>query len=214
MREVLGLRELGGEDPEADEVTAADDAGLPGGPGDAAAAGVVRGWRVRAAAGVVIALFAGVGYLLTVGRPAGEAGPGVARAPVAGPEGPAAPAGEGVEEAVRAALDAWARFADTGDVDALGAAFDRGGPQFARLRAEAPGVAAGPAAGAPYGFSATGMRVGPGSQENERVVVADVVVSRSGETDQRFAWELVMRRSEGRWRLWTVRERAASGGRP
>ena len=66
-----------------------------------------------------------------------------------------------------------------------------------------------PAAGAPYAFTATGMQVGAGSSAEERVVVADVVVSRAGESDQRFAWDLVMRQSEGRWRLWTVRERAS-----
>ena len=193
MREVLGLRELGGEDDEPGEV-------------------VARGEAV-AAAGVVIALFVGVGYMLTLGRPPGAERPSVVEAPAA------VPVSELVEDAARAALDAWARFADSGDVDHLEAVFDPGGPQFARLRTEAPGLAASPAAGAPYAFTATAMQVGAGSYEDERVVVADVVVSKVGEADRRFAWELVMRTSEGRWRLWTVRERAdldgaGPGGRP
>ena len=217
MREVLGLRELGGEDDEPGEVVARGEVERVGeGAGEPADVAVGEGgWRRRAAAGVVIALFVGVGYMLTVGRPPGAGRPDIAEAPAS----PAAPAEEPVEDAARAALDVWARFADTGDVDQLEVVFDRGGPQFARLRAEAAGVAARPAAGAPYAFTATGMQVGAGSHEDERIVAADVFVSRAGETDQRFSWELVMRKSEGRWRLWTVRERAAldaggSGGRP
>ena len=223
MREVLGLLELGGEDDEPGEVVARDAAVAVGeavATGDELADGAVavveRGWRVRAAAGVVIALFLGVGYMLTLGRPPGAASPGIAEAP---PRAPAGAAGESVEDAARAALDAWARFADTGDVDQLEAAFDPGGPQLAGLRAEAPGLAARRAAGAPYAFTANGMQVGPGRSADERVVIADVVVSRVGEADQRFAWELVMRREEDRWPLWTVRDRAAldgvgPGGRP
>ena len=209
MGEVLGLRELGGEDAEADEVGAPGEVVAPGDePADDDDAVGERGWRRWAAAGVVIALFLGVGYMMTAGRPSGAGRPGMAEAPGA----PAAPGVELVQEAVRAALDAWARFASTGDVDQLGVAFDRGGPQFARLRAEAAGLAGRPAGGGPYAFTATGMQFGPGSNEDERVVVADVVVSRPGETDQRFAWELVMRKGEGRWRLWTVRDRVAFGG--
>lgn len=203
MREVLGLRELGGEDDEAGEVVAPDEVVAAGDESvDAAVAVGERGWRRRAAAGVVIALFAGVGYMLTLGRPPGVGSTRTAQAP-------AVPVIEPVEEAARAALDAWARFANTGDVDQLGGVFDRGGPQFARLQAEAPVVGGRPAGGAPYAFTATAMKVAAGSSAEERVVVADVVVSRPGETDQRFAWELVMRKSEDRWRLWTVRERAS-----
>ena len=210
MREVLGLRELGGDD--AEEVVAPDDAERVGEPADVNVAVGERGWRRRAAAGVVVALFLGVGYMLTVGRPPGAGSRGIAEAPAAEPV-------ESVEDAAWAALDAWARFADTGDVDQLGVAFDRGGPQFSRLRAEVAGLAERPAGGAPYVFSATAMQVGAGINKDERVLVADVVVSRAGEADQRFAWELVLRKSEGRWRLWTVRDRSAvdglgPGGRP
>jgi hypothetical protein len=211
MREVLGLRELGGDDDEAGSDLVFGDAEQDAAAADGEAGGgaaVERGWRRRAAGGVVMALFIGVGYMLTLGRPPGAGSPGIAEAPPA----PAAPAGESVEEAATAALNAWARFADSGDVDQLGPAFDLAGPQYARLRAEAPVLAATPAGGAPYGFTATGIQVRPGGGDGERVVVADVVVSRPGETDQRFAWELVMRKSEGHWRLWTVRERTASGG--
>jgi hypothetical protein len=217
MREVLGLRELGGEDDGAGDVVAFDELLAPGDesadgpepPDDAVSA---AGWRRRTAAGVVIALFVGVGYMLTFGRPPGAGPPSVG--PDAG-QAPARPTSESVEDAARAALDAWARFADSGDVDHLGVAFDRGGPQFARLQSEARVLATRPAAGARYSFTATGLRVSPRGQDEERVVEADVVVSRAGETDQRFAWQLVMRNSEGQWRLWTVRDRVgADGGRP
>lgn len=116
------------------------------------------------------------------------------------------------EQAARAALDAWARFASTGDVAALRDTFDPAGPQLARLSAEAPSVAARAAGGPPYSFSATVLYITTGRNQDEQLVAADVVLSRAGKPDQRFAWELVLRRSgpDAGWLLWTVRDRAAA----
>ena len=93
--------------------------------------------------------------------------------------------------------------------------FDAGGPQFAQLAGEEVSPVAGP----PYRFDATRRPYLPGGRAGEQVVMADVVVSRPGEADQSFSWEIVMRQgADQSWRLWTVRDRAASdasvGGAP
>jgi alkylhydroperoxidase family enzyme len=195
--EVLDIRELGGDEPGPESATAADAAPDVAGALDG---GAPSRWRRRAAAGVVAVLFVSVGYLLTAGRPrtAGTRG-----------TGEAATAAAPVEQAQRA-LDAWARFASTGDLNQLGDTFDRSGPQFARLSAEATAMRAATLNGAPYAFSATVVGVSAGDGHDEQVVAAELVLSRPGETDQNFAWDLVLRRSGGQWRLWTVRERAAA----
>ena len=197
MPEVLGLRELGGEEP--------DGAGVAAGAEDGAAeAAPVVGpprWRRRAAVAVVGLLLLAVGYMLSAGSPRGGGVPPTTEAP---------PVESPVEKAVRAALDAWAKFASTGDLGPVRATFDPAGPQLARLNSEAAGVKARPAGGGPYTFSAKVFGVGSGRDRDEQLVTADVVVTRSGEADQRFTWELVMRHTDGRWLLWTVRDRASS----
>ena len=194
MPEVLDIRELGGEEPRPDR------AGVPAeaeGKAESAGGGAPPRWRSGAAVSVVVVLSLAVAYVFTVG------GAGGRRAKVVDATSPA-------ERAARAALDAWATFASTGDVEALRGTFDPSGPQLERLKAEAPGVKARAAPGVPYRFSATVLRSSAGLDSHEQVVGAEVVVSRPGETDQRFIWELVMRSTDGRWLLWTVHDRAAA----
>ena len=212
MPEVLDLRELG-DDDEGDEGLAPASADAPTSTGpDAPAASSdppPPSGRPRLAVAVVVVLGLVVAYMLTVGRP----GSTPARPERLAPAGP--------EQAAKAALEAWARFASTGDVAVLRDSFDPTGPQFTRLRAEAPQVATRSTSGAPYTFSAATLGTSQGTDPDEQLVGADVVASRPGEADQRFAWELVLRRAGANrpWLLWTVRDRAptasiARGGTP
>jgi hypothetical protein len=207
MPEVLGVRELGGAGaprgggrggrrPE-------DVAVVSGGVEDDGAGGAegLARWRRRAAIGVVVALFLAVAWVLTLGRTGSGGGTGSGHA--------AATASAPVEAAATAALDGWAGFASSGDLDQLRATFDTAGPQWARLSAEAASVRSRPAAEPPYVFSATLSGVTAGRGSDEQVVAADVVASRPGEEAQTFSWDIVMRRSGGRWLLWTVRDRGA-----
>lgn len=115
------------------------------------------------------------------------------------------------------ALEAWGRFGVSGRLDDVAPYFDPDGPQFARFRQEAPAIAANPAGPPPYRFAMSDPsteRRGDGW-----VVRGPVVVSRSGEADQQYEWELVVRRRNGEWAVWTVRESGgvpagAQGGRP
>lgn len=119
-----------------------------------------------------------------------------------------APASEtaAVVDGARAALDAWGRFAVSGDLSQIGATFAPGGPQLERLRAEAPQIEAHPPGTPPYTFTLTNETVLGGASADERIVRGDVVVSRPNEEDQHFQWDLVLHRTESRWLLWTVRQ--------
>ena len=110
-------------------------------------------------------------------------------------QGPGAAEPRNELEAVAAALEAWGEWAGDGDFSHLEDTF-ADGPQLAQLRREDPAIEPG----APYSFVLEdGELVEPG------VVRGTVVLSRPGETKQRFHWDLELVEADGRWRLWTVR---------
>lgn len=99
-------------------------------------------------------------------------------------------------QAAAHALNAWARFASTGDLSMVGEAFVEGGPQYEQLRSEIGSIEPGSA----YTFSLTEATV-----IAEGVVRGLVTVSRSGEPDQVFQWDIELDREGDCWRLWSVR---------
>ena len=120
------------------------------------------------------------------------------------------PDGEGPVVAVASgALEAWGRFGVSGRLDDVAPYFDPDGPQFARFREEATAIAANPAGPPPYRFAMSDATVE--RRGEDWVVRGPVVVSRSGEADRRYDWELVVRLRNGGWAVWTVRD---SGGEP
>jgi hypothetical protein len=108
--------------------------------------------------------------------------------------------------AARRALEAWGRFAVSGDLDELHDYFDVSGPQYGQLRVEAPALRSellGPPA---YRFVLSNAVIR--RHRPERVDVAGKVsVSRSSEKTQTFNWVIVLRREtpEAAWSLWTVK---------
>ena len=108
--------------------------------------------------------------------------------------------------AAQAALNSWGEFGVTGDLAVVARLFDPAGPQYARFAKEVDSIKA-KAAGAPaYVFAMDDPRLLPGSG-TERVVRGSIVASRNGETDQHFAWDIVLRRNgTSGWVVWTVRE--------
>lgn len=101
-------------------------------------------------------------------------------------------------EAVEVAMTAWARFAQTGDLARVAGIFAEDGPQFQQLSAEVEGAAG--RGGESYLFVISDATVlQPG------LVRGSVVVSRSGETDRVFLWDIELRSIDGRWQVWTVR---------
>jgi hypothetical protein len=107
------------------------------------------------------------------------------------------------------ALQAWGRFAVSGRLEELTPFFDSDGPQFAQFRREAAELAAHPPGPPEYRFAMSGATAE--RKGDDWIVRGPVVVSRAGEADQRFSWELVVRQRSGGWAVWTVRE---SGGGP
>lgn len=99
--------------------------------------------------------------------------------------------------AAEEAMSAWARFASTGDLQAVKGVFAEDGPQYQQLVQEAPTLSN---EGAHYRFAlADPVLLQPG------LVRGLVTVSRPGEPDQNYVWDVELRLMEGRWQVWTVR---------
>ena len=104
----------------------------------------------------------------------------------------------------RRAMDAWARFANSNDVDDLRDWFWASGPQYKLLAKEAKGRrAVGPPA---YRFTLANSTRVLAPAADQRVLRGRVEVTRPGEPVQRYNWDVWMRldAENGRWRLWTV----------
>ena len=179
----------------------------------------VARWRRHAvgAGVVVLALLTGVALTgRSVREEAGETSPFVAASPAPAavpttgtPATSATPSSHADTDprivAAEAALDAWGRFGVTGDLALLEGLFDPAGPQYALFVGEAPSLAAAPPGPPPYTFELSDPVVG--ETGGEPLVRGAVRVSRPGEAEQRFDWELILREdTEGGWRVWTVRD--------
>lgn len=107
-------------------------------------------------------------------------------------------------DAAKAALDAWAAFAVTGDLTLLDGTFDPAGPQYQLLQREAGDLLAPSPRGPLYEVELSDVSVDQ-STRSEAVVSATVEWTKPGEADQSFRWDLVLRKDGGdRWLLWTV----------
>ncbi len=104
--------------------------------------------------------------------------------------------------AAQDALDAWARFASTGDLAALDGFLDPAGPQYAQLVGEASTIGSGEAT---YTFvlenAAAAMRDG------FPVVSGTVMILRDGEIVDEVVWDLHLIEGGTGWLLWTVEDR-------
>lgn len=110
-----------------------------------------------------------------------------------------APAEPGPIEGAQAALDAWGRFAGSGDLGELRSHFAPDGEQLAQLRLQAGAVAVGE----PYR-----VRLENPSAHDDgdgMTVIGDVVWTRAGEPEQRYRWAIELQRAPVGWLLTTVR---------
>ena len=110
------------------------------------------------------------------------------------------------------ALADWGEFAVTYDLGKVKDSFWTNGPQYKQLAKEArarKGDGVGPP---PYTMTMTGVQVLE-PRPNQRVLRGQVQMTRPGERPQTFNWDIWMQLDEadgGHWRLWTVRNTAAS----
>jgi hypothetical protein len=93
------------------------------------------------------------------------------------------------------ALQAWARFASTGDIDLVLDSFAEDGPQLRQLRSEVESIEPGP----PYTFELSNAAI-----VGEGIVRGTVTISRVGELEQVFRWDIELVRVDNRWKLWSV----------
>jgi hypothetical protein len=107
----------------------------------------------------------------------------------------------GETEAAAEALNAWAGFANTGELAEVSDFFAINGPQFEMLATEAVRIETGE----PYSFELTNAEL-----VAEGVVRGIVTVSRHGEPNQVFRWDIELVREGHRWKLWTVRTSPSS----
>ena len=108
------------------------------------------------------------------------------------------------------ALADWGEFAVSNDLGDVKESFWANGPQYKQLAKEAKerkGTAAGPP---PYKMTMTGVQViAPSDRADQRVLRGQVQMTRPGEEPQSFNWDVWLQldqASDGRWRLWTVRD--------
>ena len=110
------------------------------------------------------------------------------------------------------ALADWGQFAVSNDLRDVKDSFWANGPQYKQLAKEARerhGKKLGPP---PYKMTLTGVQV-TAPRPDQRVLRGRVEMTRPGEKPQTFRWDIWLqqdRAADGRWRLWTVRNAAAS----
>lgn len=96
----------------------------------------------------------------------------------------------------RSALEAWARFASSGDVRALDGHFLVGGPQYLQLQSETSSVGDGD----DYSFTLQDAEI-----VHEGLIAGTVTVYRDGVFSSSHRWEIELRLPGDRWQIWTVR---------
>ncbi len=177
-------------------------------------------WRM-ATVPVVAALVVGVSAaevvrvsaLRSLAGPRAPAAPGsegtsgaavTASPPAAAPADPRDPAADQLIAVAEAAVEAWGRFAGTGDLAQVAPHFVADGPQYRQFAAEAATRQAA-AGGPPYVFVLREATVLPDEPAGDRIVRGTLELSRDGEPSQRYQWDLRLRRiADGSWRIWTV----------
>jgi hypothetical protein len=112
------------------------------------------------------------------------------------------------------ALADWGEFAVSNDLGDVKESFWANGPQYKQLAKEAKARKGKPVGPPPYKMTMTGVQViSPSARADQRVLRGQVQMTRPGEEPQHFNWDVWLQldeASEGRWRLWTVRETAGT----
>jgi hypothetical protein len=109
---------------------------------------------------------------------------------------------EPLTEATHAGVDAWSKFAVTGDPAVLGSAFVSDGPQWRQFEAEAAAWT-DPPGGEPMRFEIRQYRLRHLDSTTATVWV-EVEASRTGFVSEVFGWDFDLILDNGQWRVWTV----------
>jgi hypothetical protein len=110
------------------------------------------------------------------------------------------------------ALADWGQFAVTNNLRDVKESFWANGPQYKQLAKEAKERKGKPIGSPAYKMTMTGVEVLK-PRADQRVLRGRVQMTRPGEEPQTFNWDVWLQRdpaSNGRWRLWTVRDTAGT----
>lgn len=166
-------------------------------------------WGTPAAIGLVLVLVALLTWSLLNGRgAAGSSASGatahatstVPTTSTAIPTTTTSPSASDPTVAAQAALDAWGRFAGSGDLTELEGHFASGGAQLARLESEVEGLVPGNA----YTVLLSNSTV-TRSTDAQVTVTGDVTWIRSPEPTQRYRWAIDLASGPSGWTLVTAR---------
>lgn len=112
------------------------------------------------------------------------------------------------------ALADWGEFAVSNNLGDVKESFWADGPQYKQLAKEAKERKGEPIGPPPYKMTMSGVKViAPSNRADQRVLRGQVQMTRPGEEAQSFNWDVWLQldeASDGRWRLWTVRETAGT----
>lgn len=171
-------------------------------------------------AGIVIAIFLVLMLIFVVVKPFGSGDP-VATSDWK-PNDPTLelnvlasyPVNDPIVEATQAALEDWAEFATTGDLDTLSSTFDLAGIQYAALVKEAPTIAANPEPGEP-----AIIKLGPvgrvSQTDNIYVIRTNVNWTKPGSAGNTYAWDMTLEKTSGNnYLLSSVKETAINAKKP
>ena len=112
------------------------------------------------------------------------------------------------------ALADWGEFAVSNNLSDVKESFWADGPQYKQLAKEAKERKGEPIGPPPYKMTMSEVKViAPSNRADQRVLRGQVQMTRPGEEPQSFNWDVWLqldKASDGRWRLWTVRETAGT----
>jgi hypothetical protein len=112
------------------------------------------------------------------------------------------------------ALADWGEFAVSNNLSDVKESFWANGPQYKQLAKEAKERKGEPIGPPPYKMTMSEVKViAPSNRADQRVLRGQVQMTRPGEEPQSFNWDVWLQldqASDGRWRLWTVRETAGT----
>jgi hypothetical protein len=112
------------------------------------------------------------------------------------------------------ALADWGEFAVSNNLSDVKESFWANGPQYKQLAKEAKERKGEPIGPPPYKMTMSEVKViAPSNRADQRVLRGQVQMTRPGEEPQSFNWDVWLqldKASDGRWRLWTVRETAGT----
>lgn len=109
-----------------------------------------------------------------------------------------------VKAGIDAALAGWGKFAVNGNLDEVRPFFVTTGSQFQRFESESRSLRDNPPGGTPLIMKTSNEQAQRAG--SDWIVTSDVLVSRAGEQDQQFKWEMRVSKVNDAWQISSIRQ--------